>query len=622
MAQTYEIILSVVCILFSGLFSGLTLGLLSLDLTDLRVYIDSGTPKEQRYAKRILPIRRRGNYLLVSLLIGNTSVNSALAILSANIFSGIVGFAVSTVIILYLGEIVPQAVCHKYGLIIGAFTSPIVYVLMFITWPIAWPSAKLLNWVLGSEHELRYTKREIKSLVNVHGSTDAPQFSQEETTVLGSAIDFWQKKVLEVMTPLEKVFMLEAHVPLNFDTLTEIFKSGHSRVPVFEERRTNIVGVIFTKDLILLDPDDDILVKTAMTFFNRETQFVFDDTTLGALLSEFKSGRGHLAVVKRVNNTGEGDPFYETVGLVTLEDLIEELIGSEIVDETDVYVDNRRHRRVERKRRFDPEVLKLFDSSARRQETLTPNEQDVVHSFLSRNLREFAPPTISSPVLRRLLRHCEIMECTGEQQLALRAALKNGLNSEEQLTESKLQKSKHFVLYREGEVATEAMLVLQGRLRLVVGKEGFVSEVGPWTMIARHALTQEDYRPDFSAETLELPVRLVKFSQENYQNAKRLSHDQPKGSRSYGLANGTSSLSTSSNLSEVCDDNDGFVGPPTHADLLEKLVTDSNVSIQSEDGGDGAGDLALGNWIQSNGETRIRPIVVADEDVDDLDGVV
>jgi len=591
MAEVYAIVLTVVCIVFSGLFSGLTLGLLSLDLTDLRVYIDSGTPNEQRHARRIYPIRKKGNHLLVSLLVGNTSVNSALSILSAGIFNGVVGFVVSTITILYLGEIVPQAVCHKYGLVIGYYTAPLVYVLMVITWPIAWPTAKILNWVLGSETELRYTKKEIKSLVNIHADAqagEAPQFSVEERTILGSAIDFWSKEVKAVMTPLDKVFMLDVETPLNFTTMTQVFQSGHSRVPIYENSRSNIVGVIFAKDLILLDPDDDILVKTVMNLFNREIRLVFDDTRLGELLADFKTGRGHLALVKRVNDTGEGDPFYETVGLVTLEDLIEELIGSEIVDETDVYEDNQLDTRVKRERRFDPHLIRLFDSAARRADSLNKNELDVVQNFLSRNVKEFAPELITGPVLRRLLRHCEILEYTDEHQLALRLTRRKGESVEDSDYDTDAQRTRPLVLYRQGIETDEALLVLQGRLKLTVGSEGFLSEIGPWTLIARHALAQTSYKPDFSAETLELPVRLVKISRTNYRIARRLSSRSrgAKAGGSYGMKPG-SVVSTTSESSDTSQDNNDFVDPPTTADLLEKLATVASVSDDGENGKDG-----------------------------------
>lgn len=102
---------------------------------------------------------------------------------------------------------------------------------------------------------------------------------------------------------------------------------GFSRIPVYEGERSNIVALLFIKELALLDPEDATPLKTLCQFYQNHCNFVFEDTTLDVIFKEFKEGhKGHMAFVQRVNCEGEGDPFYETVGLVTLEDVIEELI--------------------------------------------------------------------------------------------------------------------------------------------------------------------------------------------------------------------------------------------------------------------------------------------------------
>ena len=107
---------------------------------------------------------------------------------------------------------------------------------------------------------------------------------------------------------------------------------------MFEGERSNIIALLFIKELALVDPEDATPLKTLCQFYQNQCNFVFEDTTLDVIFKEFKEGhKGHMAFVQRVNCEGEGDPFYETVGLVTLEDVIEELIQAEIVDETDVW---------------------------------------------------------------------------------------------------------------------------------------------------------------------------------------------------------------------------------------------------------------------------------------------
>mmetsp|Transcript_10170 Transcript_10170/g.21310 ORF Transcript_10170/g.21310 Transcript_10170/m.21310 type:complete len:735 (+) Transcript_10170:211-2415(+) len=569
----------VLCVLlvFSALFSGLTLGLLSLDLTDLRVAIDSGTPSECKYATRIYPVRQRGNQLLVSLLVGNTAVNSAIAIVSADLFTGVVGFLTSTVMILYLGEIIPQAFCHRFGLQIGYYTIPLVYVLMIVTWPVAWPTAAVLNKMLGGEDELRYTRKQLKSLVTIHGTAptsggvdldddlnqstmnmkDATasgsggghgggveKFTRDETRILGSALEFWEKKVVEVMTPLPRVFMLELNEVLDFDTMKAVFQSGHSRLPVYHGERGQVQGVIFAKDLILVDPDDEMPVRSLLTFFGRDLLEVFEDSTLGFMLNRFRTGRGHMALVKRLVNNTAGDPFYKTVGVVTLEDVIEELIGAEIVDETDVFQDNISRKRVDRKgRRIDPAILKLFDNDARAKERLTKNERRAVATFLLHNTDEFE--SVREQVIRRLLKNIVPETYIGSHapENKLAAALigtsgkyygQNGdaLSMEEGSAAAVASTlgghvgdstQKTVSVLRRGERTEQAVLLLQGKLKVIAGEEGFVSEAGPWTLLARGALKSTNYAPDFSAESLEFPLRLIRVSKENYEAALRLS---------------------------------------------------------------------------------------------------
>ena len=114
--------------------------------------------------------------------------------------------------------------------------------------------------------------------------------------------------------------------------------SGFSRIPVYDGERSNIIALLFIKELALVDPEDATPLKTLCQFYQNACNFVFEDVTLDIIFKEFKEGhKGHMAFVQRVNCEGEGDPFYETVGLCTLEDVIEELIQAEIVDETDVW---------------------------------------------------------------------------------------------------------------------------------------------------------------------------------------------------------------------------------------------------------------------------------------------
>jgi metal transporter CNNM len=529
--EWWRIIVAILLIFLSGLFAGLTLGLMSLDLVDLHLALESENEEEAKCAKRIYPVRKKGNLLLCTLLIGNTAVNSGLSILWADIVGGIVGFAVSTLSVLILGEIIPQSICHRYGLKVGYYTVPIVRVFIFLFFPLSYPTSKLLDWFLGQEPLHRYSKRQLKSLVKMQGPNlesvtegNLHGLSSEETELLGSALEFAQKKVEEIMTPLERVFMLDENSHLNFKTLTLIFQSGHSRIPVYSGTRDNIIGILFTKDLVLIDPDDDISLKTVLSFFHREIQFVFHETTLDVMLKEFKSGRGHLAVIYKVNNEGPTDPFYQNIGIVTLEDVIEEIIGSEIVDETDVYPNNATEEKVWRKRKIDMEVLKMFDPGAHLEDHLSHNEILVVASYLCHNISAFSSSILSYDILIRMLKDCQVVE----------------FHKDIEKTQGEDGDRVAHLVFKRGVPAVEAVLIIYGKLKITAGSEGFVSQVGPWTMLGIRALTDEIYAPDFTAEILEYPLRILKIHRRLYRQAlKRSSSSSSSSSETELISNTT-----------------------------------------------------------------------------------
>ncbi|KAJ2823904.1 hypothetical protein IWW50_003578, partial [Coemansia erecta] len=122
-----------VLVLAGGLLAGLTLGLMSLDETNLHILATSGSEQQQKYARRIQPIRKNGHWLLVTLLLGNTVINETLPIMLDSILGG--GFSavlVSTAAIVLFGEIIPQSLCARFGLAIGAFFAYPVRLLQYV----------------------------------------------------------------------------------------------------------------------------------------------------------------------------------------------------------------------------------------------------------------------------------------------------------------------------------------------------------------------------------------------------------------------------------------------------------------------------------------------------------
>merc|ERR1712070_200569 len=141
------------------------------------------------------------------------------------------------------------------------------------------------------------------------------------------------------MTPLEDMYMLWEGARLGYDTIREIFETGFSRVPVYGRDKNDYKGLLYTKDLMLADPEDQMRVGDFIEIFQRKVETLFFETSLVDALREFKKGGTHMGLVRRANISVDTDLKFEVCGVITLEDIIEEILQDEIVDETDVYVD-------------------------------------------------------------------------------------------------------------------------------------------------------------------------------------------------------------------------------------------------------------------------------------------
>lgn len=159
---------------------------------------------------------------------------------------------VSVTAVLFFGEIIPQSVCSRYGLSIGARLSWLVRLLMFLCSPIAWPLGKFLDWLLGAEHHSMFRRKQLKALVDIHGEDKGlgGKLSKDETKIITGALDLTSKRAFIAMTPLEHVFMLSTADKLDEPTLRSILNSGHSRIPVYRNGlRHDIVGIILVKEV-------------------------------------------------------------------------------------------------------------------------------------------------------------------------------------------------------------------------------------------------------------------------------------------------------------------------------------------------------------------------------------
>lgn len=461
-----QIILVSCLLVLSGMFSGLNLGLMALDPMELRIVQSCGTDKEKRYARKIEPIRRKGNYLLCSLLLGNVLVNTTLTILLDDLIgSGFGAVVASTVGIVIFGEIVPQALCSRHGLAVGANTILLTKFFMLLTFPLSFPISKLLDCILGQEIGTVYNREKLVEMLKV--TEPYNDLVKEELNMIQGALELRTKTVEDVMTPLNNCFMIKSDAVLDFNTMSEIMESGYTRIPVYEDERSNIVDILYVKDLAFVDPDDCTTLKTVTKFYNHPVHFVFHDTKLDAMLEEFKKGKSHLAIVQRVNNEGEGDPFYEVLGLVTLEDVIEEIIKSEILDESDLYTDNRNKKKVDpNKNKRDFSAFKYESESKVK---ISPQLLLAAHRFMATEVSLFSPLQISDKILLRILKHPDVIQ-------------------DLRFNENEKRSQLHY-LYQRGKPVDYFILILQGRVEVEAGNENMKFETGPFSYYGVMALT-------------------------------------------------------------------------------------------------------------------------------------
>ena len=137
------------------------------------------------------------------------------------------------------------------------------------------------------------------------------------------------------MTPLNEVFMLELSDKLDFETIANIASHGFSRIPVYHKAHENIIGLLHVKDFTLLDPDDNMPVKELLEFYNHKVVYCYSDRLIDQMFEEFRTGETHLAFVSEIITPDDRDPYELCVGIITLEDILEELIQMEIYDELD-----------------------------------------------------------------------------------------------------------------------------------------------------------------------------------------------------------------------------------------------------------------------------------------------
>jgi len=193
---------------------------------------------------------------------------------------------------------------------------------MYLMAPVAWPIAKLLDWLLGEDHGTIYKKSGLKTLVTLHktlGDVDE-RLNQDEVTIISAVLDLKHTPVEEVMTPMNDVFVMSEDTVLDEEMIDGILNAGYSRIPIHQSGNpTNFIGMLLVKILISYDPEDGKRVKDFALATLPETR---PETSCLDIINFFQEGKSHMVLISEYPGEDHG-----ALGVVTLEDVIEELIG-------------------------------------------------------------------------------------------------------------------------------------------------------------------------------------------------------------------------------------------------------------------------------------------------------
>lgn len=320
-----DIVAIIVLVAFSAYFSATETAFTSLNRIKLKNMAAEGDKK----AELVLHLESKYDKLLTTILIGNNIVNIAMTAIATLLFVDLLGAAgatvstvVITIVVLIFGEISPKNVAKEKPDSFSMFSAPFINVLMKILTPVTWLFTqwkKLLSkmFKLGGDHVI--TEDELLTIVEeaeIGGSID-----NEQSELIQNAIEFNDLEAWDVLTP--RVEMKAIEVKTSKDELAKLFKeTGFTRFPVFEEDADHILGVINQKDFHNYVAGTD----RSITEFIKPVVFVPGGVKASALLKKMQQMKAHLAIVI--------DEYGGTEGLVTMEDIIEELVG-DIYDEHD-----------------------------------------------------------------------------------------------------------------------------------------------------------------------------------------------------------------------------------------------------------------------------------------------
>jgi len=314
------VIVVLLLVLVSGICSGLNIALMSLDVADLRRKTKLGN----KLARRMLPLRQNSHLALAGILLTNVAVVSATSLVLERRFNGLIAGFISTLLIVIFGEILPQALFARQALAFSAYLAPVMWAMIYLTYPISKPLQLLLDRLFGPETAQLHNRQELGIMITEHLGAAASDIDPDEIEIMRGALSLSETRVRDIMVPMRQVYWLLPDDIIDAAKIDEITARGWSRLPVFNHAQSTCYGVLLMKDLVDRDFDETPMRVDELPLY--PCQVVGSKTALDTLFRKFISGGAHLIPVERDDRL---------VGIVTIEDLLEEIVGHEIEDETD-----------------------------------------------------------------------------------------------------------------------------------------------------------------------------------------------------------------------------------------------------------------------------------------------
>lgn len=323
-----QLIVLLILLLLSAFFSSAETAMTTVN----KIYIMSLVNEGNKRAKILQKIIDNPGKLLSTILIGNNIVNLSASSLATTWTTRVLGNAfvgiatgVLTLLVLLFGEITPKTMATLYAEKLSMSYAPIIYFLMKVLTPVIFIVNRLSNgilYILGVDpkgKQSTMTEQELRTIVDV--SHEDGVIESEEKKMIYNVFDFGDSRAKDVMVP--RIDMSFIDVNATYEELLDSFKEdGYTRYPVYEDSTDNIIGTINMKDLLLWDPKEKFSIRDIL----RKPYFTYEHKSTAALLMEMKQYSVNFVIVL--------DEYGATAGMITMEDLLEEIVG-EIRDEYD-----------------------------------------------------------------------------------------------------------------------------------------------------------------------------------------------------------------------------------------------------------------------------------------------